>query len=447
MKTILLLVVLTFLEIGQCLEPLFTTPKSGSKYYMWYDADTDKVMIRATVKPNTWLGVGLGGSSMLNNDLMVFQAKDSGIVTAMYATSYGPPVADGTQDFTWTMNKMADGYYQFDVVRPLAPSDSNNYAVVLGTEFPFIWAERSTDAEFQKHDDGNNKLMFTLVSEYLIFETSLKNSVYMNYDKTLSKVVIKAYVNSNQWLGIGLGNNKMLNNDLLVFQPKNSQNNGIVTARFTTTYGLPALDEKQDFTWNITTLADGRNKFVVLRPLAPSDEHNFAITLNKEFPMIWAQSSTSSDLSGGHDDADTSIKATMTEGNTPAPPKPDSSKPIFVTPKGGNTLWMKYDHDLDKIVIKANVNNNMYLAIGLGNNKMANTDMILMQGKNEGVVTAMMATSYSPPKADDVQDLTWKMTKFDNGTYQFTILRPLAPTDKNNYAITVGKEFPMLWAE
>ena len=39
---------------------------------------------------------------------------------------------------------------------------------------------------------------------------------------------------------------------------------------------------------------------------------------------------------------------------------------------------MAYDHDLEKIVIKANVNKDMYLAIGLGNNKMINTDMIVM---------------------------------------------------------------------
>ena len=59
----------------------------------------------------------------------------------------------------------------------------------------------------------------------------------------------------------------------------------------------------------------------------------------------------------------------------------------------------------------------------------------------------MYTTKYQPPTADSSQDLTWNMTKFSNGTYHFVVLRPLAPKDKNNFAIKLKEEFPMLWAE
>ena len=94
-----------------------------------------------------WLGIGFGNNKMLNTDLMVFQAKDNGVVTSMYATKYGPPTADAKQDFTWTMSKLPDGTYDFKVQRPLAPSGSTNFAITLDKEFPMIWAELSTSAE------------------------------------------------------------------------------------------------------------------------------------------------------------------------------------------------------------------------------------------------------------------------------------------------------------
>ena len=92
------------------------------------------------------------------------------------------------------------------------------------------------------------------------------------------------------------------------------------------------------------------------------------------------------------------------------------------------------------------VNNNMWLGIGFGN-QMKNTDMLVLQGTDTGLLFDGYATGHAPPSRDPQQDVTFTVTRSADNNFVFTAYRQLVIDDPRNYNITLSQQFPMIWAE
>lgn len=94
--------------------------------------------------------------------------------------------------------------------------------------------------------------------------TDSGNTLNIDYDPILKKIVLKAHVIQNAWLGIGFNATSMVPNvNMVVFQGEGKL--GVVTNRFSTGFKMPEVQERQDLAWTTSRSADGGYDFVVHR--------------------------------------------------------------------------------------------------------------------------------------------------------------------------------------
>lgn len=117
-----------------------------------YDFTKSKVKFVATVGLNKYFSIGFG-SSMVNTDMLIFQATGSGTVTDAYSKDYAAPPPDKIQNLEDISIVIEGGVYTFTCYRDLDTGDSQDYVITLDQEMPLIWAELTTSASMRIHSD------------------------------------------------------------------------------------------------------------------------------------------------------------------------------------------------------------------------------------------------------------------------------------------------------
>ena len=80
------------------------------------------------------------------------------------------------------------------------------------------------------------------------------------------------------------------------------------------------------------------------------------------------------------------------------------------------------------MVLNANVPQNQWLGIGFGEG-MINVDMVLMQGKDDGIMRDLWSTFYFTPKFDNIDNWEDKQITKNGNVYSFKAFRKLNTGD------------------
>ena len=126
---------------------------------------------------------------MVPADLIFLQGMGEGVATERYATKYAAPELSPDQGISTEVTMNDAGNYEFTITRDLAPKGENKFAIELDKEFPFMWAELTTTAELEYHDD-RAALKMTLFSVQPTITTTHGQSVLITYSSDDQKMLI-----------------------------------------------------------------------------------------------------------------------------------------------------------------------------------------------------------------------------------------------------------------
>lgn len=115
----------------------------------------------------------------------------------------------------------------------------------------------------------------------------------MSYDPVKELVQFDVTIKANTYFAVGFGTS-MVDCDMVLFQGQGAK--GLVTDRWSVGYEAPRLDIVQDVAWT-GSLDAGQYQISATRKLDTGDSRqDWVIPLDRQFPMIWAESTASSQL-------------------------------------------------------------------------------------------------------------------------------------------------------
>jgi hypothetical protein len=115
-------------------------------------------------------------------------------------------------------------------------------------------------------------------------------------------------------------------------------------------------------------------------------------------------------------------------------------------------MKMSWEYVDDSIRITLECNSTGYCGVGLGNQMMFPTDMIVMinDEANGPGVSDYYSTSYDPPETDESQggtnDLVVESVGLENGVMMATVVRKLDTGDEKDFTIEQGAQIDMCYA-
>ena len=124
----------------------------GPTFDIAYDKTSSKLKYTVMVPDNMYLGLAYGTGMSSGTDMVSFQAKDNGIVTDLYATGYGSPSTDPTNDYTDTVVTKSNGKYNFVTYRKTNTADDKDTTLSCSVTQNFKWVGNTSSSAIIKHN-------------------------------------------------------------------------------------------------------------------------------------------------------------------------------------------------------------------------------------------------------------------------------------------------------
>uniref|UniRef100_A0A7S3I477 DOMON domain-containing protein n=1 Tax=Favella ehrenbergii TaxID=182087 RepID=A0A7S3I477_9SPIT len=115
-------------------------------------ADPSQVLMTFHLKEGTWMGVGLGTSSMTSSSDMIQIESDAQMAHDMTSRGFRSPLKDNRNNLThsWAKNEQ-NGYHVVTVRRALDTGDENDYVIPLDTKFDMSWAVNTSTSSISSY--------------------------------------------------------------------------------------------------------------------------------------------------------------------------------------------------------------------------------------------------------------------------------------------------------
>ena len=110
-----------------------------------------------------------------------------------------------------------------------------------------------------------------------------------DYDANTDEVVFTSTQPDGTWFGILLGSTGMFQTDAMVFKADGDASQA--QDYYSNGYFPPSYDSEQNIKSQILRNEDGRVTIEARRPLQTSDDRDYVITLDQEFPIGFAYNS------------------------------------------------------------------------------------------------------------------------------------------------------------
>ena len=118
----------------------------------------------------------------------------------------------------------------------------------------------------------------------------------------------------------------------------------------------------------------------------------------------------------------------------------------YETWANGPTFSLTYDAAKMMMKLTSKVPENTWLGLGFGEG-MANVDMVVMQGKDNGIMRDLWSTTFGQPKADATDDWKEKAISKDGTMYSFAGYRSLSTGDATeDTVLECGKDYEFYWS-
>ena len=113
--------------------------------------------------------------------------------------------------------------------------------------------------------------------------------------------------------------------------------------------------------------------------------------------------------------------------------------------EGGANFTIKFDKEKNKLKYNVNVTEGTYFGIAY-KPEMQQTDMVVFQGKDDGVLLDLWSETYRTPSIDETSNYEIESVTLENSTYNFIAYRDFDTGDEaQDFVIGCGKNHTFEW--